>query len=346
MRKKLKIFTALTLSIVMTMSLLCAQAFAADTKTVQVNGYPIEELSPAKPQLEINNVTSTLELDKGTKVTVKGDDGDELWTTAETIDAAYNAAAPVTIKTLDDAAFFDVYKLHQDGNIFAFDFDESIKYTSGQVEIEDINGNDKTIDAGSVTPDDYVYSYLAGCTVTLTEPGTYYVEFQYDNLLGAAQVFINVGGNANENPTTPKAVTATPAASKIIVDGTQVSFDAYVINENNYIKLRDFAKAVNGSEKQFEVTWDGENNAIRLTSRTAYTLVGGELAAGDGKVKDAVPNASKIIQDGTEIALTAYTIGENNYFKLRDLAKAFNIGVTWDGATGTVGIDTTVGYTE
>lgn len=39
-------------------------------------------------------------------------------------------------------------------------------------------------------------------------------------------------------------------------------------------------------------------------------------------------------------------IGGNNFFKLRDLCKAFNIGVTWDGATKTLGIDTALPYTE
>jgi hypothetical protein len=44
------------------------------------------------------------------------------------------------------------------------------------------------------------------------------------------------------------------------------------------------------------------------------------------------------------IKLTAYTINGNNFFKLRDLTQAFNIGVTWDGATQTVGIDTKLDY--
>ena len=343
--KKTQKIAALILSIIMTVSLMSTQAFAADAKTVQINGYPIEELSPAKPQLEISNVTSTLTLDKGTKITMKSDEGEELWTTAESIDGAYNTALPATIKTLDDGAFFDVYKLRQDANLFSFDINGSLPYSSGKLKIEDVNGNPKTIDVKDLTSDDYLDSYCAGCTVTLTEPGLYYVEFQYATLSGAAQVLINVGGSGSVNPTTPQKVTATPTASKIKVNGKQVAFDAYAINGNNYIKLRDFAKAVNGSQKQFDVTWSSAKQAILLTSRTAYTAVGGELAAGNGKAKDALPNASKIIQDGTEVALKAYTIGGNNYFKLRDLGQAFNIGVVYDSATGTILVNTATGYT-
>ena len=143
-----------------------------------------------------------------------------------------------------------------------------------------------------------------------------------------------------------KVITANPTSSKVLVNGKAVTFEAYTINGNNYFKLRDFAQAVNKTEKNFEVKWDSENNAINLISNTLYTPVGGELAKGDGKAKVANPTTSKIYKDGKEISLTAYTINGNNYFKLRDIAKAFDIGVTWDGTTNTIGIDTSVGYTE
>lgn len=137
-----------------------------------------------------------------------------------------------------------------------------------------------------------------------------------------------------------------PTSSKVLVNGKAVTFEAYTINGNNYFKLRDFAQAVNKTEKNFEVKWDSKNNAINLISNKPYTPVGGELAKGDGKAKVANPTTSKIYKDGKEISLTAYTINGNNYFKLRDIAKAFNIGVTWDGTTNTIGIDTSIGYVE
>jgi hypothetical protein len=40
----------------------------------------------------------------------------------------------------------------------------------------------------------------------------------------------------------------------------------------------------------------------------------------------------------------AYTIKGNNFFRLRDLASTLNFGLSWDGGTNTVSIDTTVGY--
>ena len=139
---------------------------------------------------------------------------------------------------------------------------------------------------------------------------------------------------------------AKPIASKVLVNGTLIEFDAYTINNNNYFKLRDLAQAVNNTEKNFEVSWDGKKNAINLISNKPYTPAGGELTKGDGKAKAATLSTAKIYKDGKEVSLTAYTINGNNYFKLRDIAKAFDIGVTWDSKTNTVGIDTSISYAE
>lgn len=144
--------------------------------------------------------------------------------------------------------------------------------------------------------------------------------------------------------TVPKTATATPTVSKVLVSGEAVSFDAYNINGNNYFKLRDLASTFNLSKKQFEVGWDATKNAINLKSNSAYTKVGGEMSVSNGKAQTATLTTSKIYKDGTELSLTAYNIGGNNYFKLRDIAQAFNIGVTFDSKTNTISIDTNADY--
>ena len=79
------------------------------------------------------------------------------------------------------------------------------------------------------------------------------------------------------------APAATATSSKVLVNGRAVAFEAYNIDGCNYFKLRDLAMALAGSEKQFDVGWDGTGNAVTLTSGKAYTPVGGELSAGSGK---------------------------------------------------------------
>lgn len=165
--------------------------------------------------------------------------------------------------------------------------------------------------------------------------------------------FFKVQGGDDEPVVEPKEndketvteVKANPTSAKLQVNGKAVDFTAYSIAGNNYFKLRDLAMVVSGSEKQFEVGWDAEKNAINLISGSEYTPVGGELEV-SAKPKSATGKSttSTIYMDGQEIELTAYNIGGNNYFKLRDIAQAFNIGVTWDGATRTIGIDTSIDY--
>lgn len=142
-------------------------------------------------------------------------------------------------------------------------------------------------------------------------------------------------------------VSAALTASKVLVNGKAIAFEAYNIDGSNYFKLRDIAMVVNGTEKQFEVGWDGAKNAINLTTNKVYTPTSGELTVSANPTsKEAKPTNSKIYVDGKEAQLTAYNIGGSNYFKLRDIAKVIDFGVTWDGKTNTIGIDTSKIYTE
>ena len=147
-------------------------------------------------------------------------------------------------------------------------------------------------------------------------------------------------------PVSASAQTVNPTSSTVIVNGTATAFEAYNIRGNNFFKLRDLAYALNGSSKQFAVGFDGAENAISLTSGEPYEAVGGEMAQGDGTAKIANPTSSRVFLDGQELNLTAYNIGGNNFFRLRDLMRELDIGVTWDSATSTIGIDTSIGYVE
>lgn len=141
------------------------------------------------------------------------------------------------------------------------------------------------------------------------------------------------------------AVSAVPTSSSVLVNGTAVSFEAYNIAGYNYFKLRDLAKVLSGSAKQFEVGWDAVNNAISLSTGRAYTPVGGELtASGKTGVQSAVLSTARVYIDGAYKQLTAYNIAGYNYFKLRDVGAAINFGVGWNAAASIISIDTSTGY--
>ncbi|MDD2217648.1 MAG: stalk domain-containing protein [Eubacteriales bacterium] len=209
----------------------------------------------------------------------------------------------------------------------------------------------KIINAKVIDPTTEYPEYEKGYTIQFIKEGTYLVGVngQIGDMLGAGLYAITFEVTDTENATTPPAqntaAKATPTSSKVLVNGNATNFDAYNINDNNYFKLRDVAKVVSSSEKQFEVSWDASKNAISLISGQQYTAVGGELEKGDGTAKNAVSSNSTIYKDGTVISLTAYNINGNNYFKLRDLGQAFNFGVDWDGASNAVVIDTSTAYT-
>jgi len=187
--------------------------------------------------------------------------------------------------------------------------------------------------------------YPDGNYATISESGYYMISYRPE-ASAMKKLFLNVKGGSGI-PVVPEVLSAEPTSSKVMINGKTVDFEAYNINGNNYFKLRDIAKAITGSEKNFEVGWDEAKNAISLTSGKAYTSAGGELVVSvNPTAKEASLSTSKIYLDGKEVQLTAYTIGGNNYFKLRDIAKAINFAVTWNEETNTIGIDTKAVYAE
>lgn len=59
----------------------------------------------------------------------------------------------------------------------------------------------------------------------------------------------------------------------------------------------------------------------------------------------AMRSAHSITVDGRSVTAEAYLINGSNYFRLRDIAELVDFGVTWNGDTRTVEIDTAAGYT-
>jgi hypothetical protein len=126
-------------------------------------------------------------------------------------------------------------------------------------------------------------------------------------------------------------VQAKPTASSILLNGVNALLEAYNIKDNNYFKLRDLAKALNGGARQFEVTWDESRQAVEIESNHAYTPVGGEMVStGNPSIKKAVLSDSKVYIDGKEARLTAYRIDGNNYFRLRDIGASIGFAVVYD----------------
>lgn len=252
-------------------------------------------------------------------------------------------------KTLDKTAYLyrdsEVFKcLEVSGNTTLTSLMDELYFTAVQVNRKDkayFDLNTYYQDKAHYVNDDGYEYYKKGSYIKLDKPGEYVIYAVFMGLDLGSVGYIKIVPDATQT------LKATPTASKVLVNNVPVTFEAYTINGNNYFKLRDIAKVLSGTDKQFDITWDANYLFITLLSGKAYTEVGGELKAGDGKEKTAVISPARVYKDkgNTALAVTTYTINGNNYFKLRDIAQALDFGVTWDAATKTVGIDTKTGYT-
>ena len=72
-------------------------------------------------------------------------------------------------------------------------------------------------------------------------------------------------------------------------------------------------------------------------------LFGGGVAIA-GAAYMAAPSTSRVFVDGGEISAEAYLIEDANYFKLRDIAMALDVGVWYDEFRDFVYIETDIGY--
>ena len=130
----------------------------------------------------------------------------------------------------------------------------------------------------------------------------------------------------------PGAVSASPTAATVLIDGVQVNFQAYHIGGHNFFRLRDLAYALNGTAAQFNLGWDAANQAISIYNGEAYVPVGGEMSIGDAATRTATPTRADIFLDGVMISPRAYHIAGSNFFMLAELAEALGFTVAWDPA--------------
>lgn len=181
---------------------------------------------------------------------------------------------------------------------------------------------------------------LNNSTVTNNSGGSWYAV--HPNISAHSDTPIHI-----ETSTIPEALKhiAVPTKAAVFVNGKQLNFEAYNIQGNNYFKLRDLAYATKSTNKPFEVTWDSKKAMIKMWSLIPYTPVGGELKA--RAITSPVMyilNYPAILLDDKSIELKSYMIGNNNYFKLRDIGKIFDFEVVWNKEKSQIEINTMENY--
>ncbi|MBQ5443105.1 MAG: hypothetical protein IIT47_06000, partial [Oscillospiraceae bacterium] len=136
---------------------------------------------------------------------------------------------------------------------------------------------------------------------------------------------------------TLKAPAVLLTKQNLTVDGEEKNAEIYNINGSNYFKLRDMAALLTGTDAQFSVTYDEETKTIVVKTGEAYEKQAGDLTPGLDKSSTAVRSAQTLTINGEAVdSLTAYNIGGNNFFKLRELGEKLGFGVDYDAETKTM----------
>lgn len=135
--------------------------------------------------------------------------------------------------------------------------------------------------------------------------------------------------------------TAFPSTQVVDVDGKEVTFECYALKDENgydtnYIKLRDLADILNGSEAQFEVGWNGD---ITITTGQSYTTNGSEQNTPFSGQRVYEQSAAKTLVDSKVVDLDAIVLtddagGGYTYYQLRDLGKTLGFNVGWNTTRG------------
>lgn len=138
-------------------------------------------------------------------------------------------------------------------------------------------------------------------------------------------------------------VSAFPVEYSLSVDGKNVSLWAYNIEGGVYFGLRDLATALTGTDKQFDVDWNGANNTVLLTTAAAYTPVGGELSKPANPAAAVAYSPTTIFNiDKRQIPIRSYSVNDAHYITLSDLAAHIMFASTCDEEKHAVEINTKI----
>ena len=169
-----------------------------------------------------------------------------------------------------------------------------------------------------------------------------------DNM--AYGVFERDGSAVSSEGQAPDASGMAYASTQTVeVDGRKMTFQMYALrdaggNDTNYVKLRDVAFALTGTDARFNVEWSAQRG-IYVTPSLAYILVGGEMDTPFSGDRPYTRMDEPTDIDGKAVDLQAFTLTDDagngyTYYKLRDLGQALGFHVGWSAERG-VYIETT-----
>ncbi|MBR2742686.1 MAG: hypothetical protein IKD89_03760 [Clostridia bacterium] len=181
---------------------------------------------------------------------------------------------------------------------------------------------------------DYPFKYKLNADAL--SPGEHTVGVAFSNGVKKDVKFTVAGSQAPQPQSDVKVILT---RQNLRVNGEAKDAEIYNINGSNFFKLRDIAMLLNGTGSQFSVDFDSAQNAVTVMTGAPYVPVGGELSTGHDNSASAVASSQAIMINGRRASLTAYNIGGNNFFKLRELGESLGFDVDYDADTATMLVD-------
>lgn len=122
----------------------------------------------------------------------------------------------------------------------------------------------------------------------------------------------------------------------ILLNGKNVEIGSYLINERNYLKLRDVAALLSGTGSQFNVDWDEATGNVIIKTGEVYVRLENDLKPLSDGVVNGVKDNINVVVNGELKKIETVLINENNYLQLRQLGEIAGFGVDWDEATSAI----------
>ena len=124
----------------------------------------------------------------------------------------------------------------------------------------------------------------------------------------------------------------------ISIEDMVIEFPTVLYKEENYLKLRDFAYVIK-DYKEIEVEYKkDENGKNKIYIKDGkYTPKGDELKS-EIDFKGAVIGTETLSIGNKDIQMSKVNVKGYNYFRLRDLAKALGLDVSWNKESRSVRI--------
>lgn len=130
-----------------------------------------------------------------------------------------------------------------------------------------------------------------------------------------------------EEPENPEAIGKNDG---IKIDSLDVNVPAYVIEGENYFKIRDLAYALKDTKAKFKVDYDPEIGAVVVEPGEDYEPMDGDMEPIKNPKSVGVRSNDKLVINGEKAKIKAYKIEGFNYFRLRDLGDIIGFGVDYD----------------